>query len=30
MNWESEEDMSEDVRENKEFYEALAADPADE
>jgi len=30
MNWESEQDMAEDVRENKELYEACAASPDDE
>jgi hypothetical protein len=32
MNWDSEEDMAQDVKENKELYEALAdgSDESDE
>ena len=30
MNWESERDMAQDVRENKELYEACAASPDDD
>lgn len=29
MNWESEEDMAQDVAENKELYEALADESDD-
>ena len=30
MNWESEEDMQKDVRENEELYDALAANSDDD